>query len=189
MVDGFGEGPAQMEPLLRAIWFASHKHRYQRRKDPKETAYINHPLEVSKILWDEGDVRETHILQAAVLHDTVEDTDTTFEEIEDCFGEQVARIVRDVTHDERMSKDQRREARVLTASGLAYDSRLVLLADKISNLRDIHRTAPKNWNYERCLSYFHWVRRIVEEIRGTHSGLEASVDIVYHAFLQTRGEN
>ena len=69
--------------LLFAIDFAAKKHKDQRRKDPDETPYINHPIGVAHSLAHEGKVEDLNVLKAAILHDTVEDTDTTIEEVKE----------------------------------------------------------------------------------------------------------
>lgn len=83
--------------LISTINFAAVKHQNQRRKDPQQTPYINHPIGVADILANEAGVTDDLIvLQAAILHDTVEDTETTFEEIEGLFGKEVVQVVREV---------------------------------------------------------------------------------------------
>lgn len=82
--------------ILRAAAFASEKHSKQRRKDADASPYINHPLGLANILANEGDVTEVSVLAAALLHDTVEDTETTIEEIEENFGSDIAKIVAEV---------------------------------------------------------------------------------------------
>jgi len=83
--------------ILRAIRFSAEKHNDQRRKDAKSSPYINHPIEVAETLWRVGEVRDEALLVAAILHDTVEDTDTTKEEIETEFGKEVLKLVLEVT--------------------------------------------------------------------------------------------
>jgi guanosine-3',5'-bis(diphosphate) 3'-pyrophosphohydrolase len=98
--------------LLKAANFAAKKHRNQRRKDSARTPYINHPIGVANILTEEGDVDDIATLQAALLHDTVEDTDTTLEEIEQIFGEEVRKIVDEVTDDKRLPYEERKRLQV-----------------------------------------------------------------------------
>jgi HD domain len=83
--------------LLKAIAFAADKHRHQRRKDAEASPYINHPIAVATVLAAEGDVSDEVTLIAAALHDTVEDTQTTFIELEKHFGPEVAGLVRELT--------------------------------------------------------------------------------------------
>ena len=100
-------GPTQLNPtkLLKAIAFAANKHRDQRRKDAEASPYINHPIAVATVLAAEGDVSDEGTLIAAALHDTVEDTETTFEELEKNFGPEVAGLVRVVTDDKSFGEN------------------------------------------------------------------------------------
>ncbi|KAJ3087374.1 Guanosine-3',5'-bis(diphosphate) 3'-pyrophosphohydrolase MESH1 [Quaeritorhiza haematococci] len=94
--------------LLKAVHFAAIQHKDQRRKDEAQTPYINHPIDVAHILQFEGHVNDIEVLQAAVLHDTVEDTDTTFEELEVTFGPRVRKIVQQCTDDKSLAKEERK---------------------------------------------------------------------------------
>jgi GTP diphosphokinase / guanosine-3',5'-bis(diphosphate) 3'-diphosphatase len=80
------EDRADTANLLKAIEFASRKHLTQRRKDKDASPYINHPIAVTHLLADTGGVTDLVTLMAAVLHDTIEDTKTTAEELEAQFG-------------------------------------------------------------------------------------------------------
>ncbi|KAJ3380968.1 Guanosine-3',5'-bis(diphosphate) 3'-pyrophosphohydrolase MESH1 [Entophlyctis sp. JEL0112] len=134
-----------MHLLIDAAAFAAEKHRGQRRKDLAATPYINHPIGVARILAIEGGVEDEFVLAAALLHDTVEDTDTTFEEIDSRFGSTVGRIVREVTDDKSLDKAERKRLQIETAPSKSKEAKLVKLADKIYNLRDLSREAPVGW--------------------------------------------
>ncbi|KAG9352297.1 hypothetical protein JZ751_020710 [Albula glossodonta] len=128
--------------LLETAHFAAEKHKNQRRKDPEGTPYINHPIGVARILSHEGGVTDIEVLQAALLHDTVEDTDTSFAELEAAFGPKVARIVREVTDDKTLAKQERKRQQVEHAPHCSHQAKLVKLADKLYNLRDLNRCTP-----------------------------------------------
>src|ERR1041384_6704850 len=98
--------------LLNALRFAAEKHNDQRRKDAKASPYINHPIQVAEILWRVGDVRDTTLLVASLLHDTIEDTGTTPAEIKASFGEDVLALVLEVTDDKSLPKEVRKELQV-----------------------------------------------------------------------------
>lgn len=100
-------------PLLDAIDYAAIKHKSQRRKDPEGTPYINHPIGVAHILFFEGGVTDVPTLISAILHDTVEDTETTLEEIGIRFGAQVMGIVAEVTDDISLPSVDRKRFLVL----------------------------------------------------------------------------
>ncbi|NP_001405851.1 guanosine-3',5'-bis(diphosphate) 3'-pyrophosphohydrolase MESH1 isoform 10 [Mus musculus] len=128
--------------LLEAADFAAHKHRQQRRKDPEGTPYINHPIGVARILTHEAGITDIVVLQAALLHDTVEDTDTTLDEVELHFGAQVRRLVEEVTDDKTLPKLERKRQQVEQAPHSSPGAKLVKLADKLYNLRDLNRCTP-----------------------------------------------
>lgn len=139
--------------LLKTMEFASRKHEHQRRKNTDSTPYINHPLGVAHILSSYG-VTHLPTLQAAILHDTVEDTDTSLEEISEEFGEEVARIVKECTDPAYTSSKDRKALQVKTASGKSKEARQVKLGDKLHNLRSIREDPPVGWTPKRCQEYF-----------------------------------
>src|SRR5688572_4208231 len=147
--------------LLRALQFASVKHRNQRRKDANASPYINHLIEVAAVLAAEGRVTEDVLLIAAALHDTVEDTETTFAELEEHFGATVAELVRELTDDKSLRKEQRKQLKI---------------AHKICNLRDIALSPPANWPLERRREYLTWATQVVEGCRGVNQYLDAAFD-------------
>ncbi len=172
---------SELALLLRALAFAAHKHRDQRRKDAAASPYINHPIALANVLVNEGGVTDAEVLSAALLHDTVEDTATTLEELESEFGPRVAGIVAEVTDDQLLPKAERKRLQVEHAAGLSREAKLVKLADKICNLRDVAERPPAHWDLARRREYFDWARRVVEGVRGAHPSLEAAFDRAYAA--------
>src|SRR5664279_3761607 len=150
--------------LLAAISFAATKHSRQRRKDVDASPYINHPLQLAHVLATEGGVTDVETLMAAVLHDTVEDTLTTYEELAGAFGETVATAVMEVTDDKKLAPAVRKERQVDHAPHLSERAALVKLADKTSNLRDIASSPPADWSLERKQEYFDWAKRVVDRL-------------------------
>ncbi|MGD1899887.1 MAG: HD domain-containing protein [Phormidesmis sp.] len=165
--------------FLRALSFAAKKHRNQRRKDSAQTPYINHPIAVADILLNEAGVTEEVVLMAALLHDTVEDTDTTFEELEQHFGQVVCGVVAEVTDDKSLPKAVRKQRQIDHAAELSDRAKLVKLADKISNVRDTASSPPKDWPTARIDEYLEWGKSVVRPIRGTHARLESLFDLAY----------
>ena len=163
-----------MEIVLQAAAFAAEKHRTQRRKDI-ETPYINHPLQAAYILV-QADIEDPRILAAALLHDTIEDTSTTLDEVEIVFGYEIARIVAECSDDKALPKMARKQAQIDHAASLSHGARLVKLADKIANVSDIEGAPPAGWSIERKREYFDWAKAVVDQMRGTHAGLEARFD-------------
>jgi guanosine-3',5'-bis(diphosphate) 3'-pyrophosphohydrolase len=162
--------------VLDAAAFAADKHRRQRRKDAEATPYINHPLSLATILAREGGVDDARVIAAALLHDTVEDTETTPDELEARFGAEVAGMVAEVTDDKSLCKAERKQLQVARAAHKSPGAKLVKLADKIANLRDIAATPPADWDQARKADYVRWASEVVAGMRGTSPALEAAFD-------------
>jgi GTP diphosphokinase / guanosine-3',5'-bis(diphosphate) 3'-diphosphatase len=162
--------------LFDALAFAAHKHRDQRRKGTGAPPYINHPIQVAHVLASEGCVTDIAVLMAAVLHDTVEDTETTSAELEARFGAHVTAIVMAVTDDKTLRKQERKRLQVEHAATLSHQARLVKLADKICNVRDMGTQPPDSWPLARRQEYFDWGKAVVDQLRGTNAALEAAFD-------------
>ncbi len=165
--------------LLKALSFAAHKHRDQRRKDAEASPYINHPIALAQVLTGEGGVSDIEVLAAALLHDTIEDTDTTGEELEREFGSRIASMVAEVTDDTALPKADRKRLQIEHAAQLSDGAKLVKLADKICNLRDVAERPPAKWDLQRRQEYFEWAKRVIDGLRGTHPKLEAAFDAAY----------
>jgi guanosine-3',5'-bis(diphosphate) 3'-pyrophosphohydrolase len=156
--------------------FAAEKHRNQRRKDAAATPYLNHVIGVANVLATEGGVTDETLLLAAVLHDTVEDTHTTFEEIEEHFGREMRDLVAEVTDDKSLPKDVRKELQVTHAAVASREAKQLKIADKICNVRDIAAAPPADWSLERRLAYFDWAERVVASCRGVNAALDEAFD-------------
>ncbi|MEI6643146.1 MAG: HD domain-containing protein [Novosphingobium sp.] len=169
--------------VLDAAAFAADKHRRQRRKDAEATPYINHPLSLATILAREGGVDDARVIAAALLHDTVEDTETTPDELEARFGAEVAGIVAEVTDDKSLSKAERKQLQVARAAHKSTGAKLVKLADKIANLRDIAASPPADWDQARKAEYVHWADKVVAGLRGANPALEAAFDAAAAAIV------
>ena len=167
--------------ILAALRFAAHKHRDQRRKDHAASPYINHPIARANVLWHEGDVRDAGIICAALLHDTIEDTQTTADEIHRAFGKRIAGIVLEVTDDKLLPKAERKRRQIEHAPHLTRAAKLVKLADKICNLRDVADSPPPTWSLRRRRQYFDWARKVVAGVRGVNRKLEKAFDAAYSA--------
>ena len=165
--------------LLRALAFAAHKHRDQRRKDAEASPYINHPIALAQVLTGEGGVTDIEVLAAALLHDTIEDTATTGAELEREFGGRIAAIVAEVTDDTGLPKADRKRLQIEHAARLSDGAKLVKLADKICNLRDVAERPPAKWDLLRRQEYFEWAKQVIDGLRGTHPKLEAAFDAAY----------
>ena len=162
--------------IFRALQFAADKHRDQRRKEAEGSPYINHLIEVAEILARVGGVTDVVTLQAAILHDTLEDTQTTPEELAAAFGPEVRNVVEEVTDDKRLLKTERKRLQIAHAPHLSTRAKLVKLADKISNVRSIIQMPPAEWPLERRREYLDWSTRVVAGCRGCNLALEQAYD-------------
>ena len=156
--------------LLRAASFAADKHSSQRRKNTDASPYINHPLAVAAVLASEGGVTDVELLAAALLHDTVEDTDTSSEELARCFGPAIAGLVAEVTDDKTLPKSRRKQLQVEHAPDKSPAAKQLKIADKICNIRDLDMTSPAGWDLERKVQYVDWAERVVAGCRGVNVG-------------------
>jgi GTP diphosphokinase / guanosine-3',5'-bis(diphosphate) 3'-diphosphatase len=171
--------------IIKAAHFAADKHRMQRRKDAEASPYINHPLALAHILCSEGGVTDISAIIAALLHDTIEDTETSREQIEHEFGASVASIVAEVTDDKSLPKAERKRLQVEKSGAKSREAKLVKLADKISNLRDSAASPPAGWAADRRKAYYHWAKEVVDALRGVNPVLEAVFDETYEQGLRS----
>ena len=162
--------------LLEATRYAAHMHRDQRRKGRDNQPYVNHVIEVAHVLAQEGGVEDVALLCAALLHDTVEDTASTDADIRDRFGDEIADLVAEVTDDKSLPKAERKTLQIAHAAGASERAKMLKLADKICNVRDLTLAPPADWPQDRRLGYLDWAEEVVAGLRGTHDGLEALFD-------------
>jgi guanosine-3',5'-bis(diphosphate) 3'-pyrophosphohydrolase len=157
-VDSLSNLDADMGLVLRAARFAAWKHRDQRRKGRGALPYINHPLDLAHVLWFEGGVTDPVVLAAALLHDTLEDTQTALQELQGEFGERVAAIVMEVTDEPTINWRARK---------------------KLCNLRSMVSSPPNGWSIERQRAYFDWSKEVVDQLRGVNLDLEQRFDQIW----------
>jgi guanosine-3',5'-bis(diphosphate) 3'-pyrophosphohydrolase len=162
--------------LLRAVHFAADKHRSQRRKDAAQSPYIDHPIEVARLLWEVGGVRAASVIVAAPLHDTIEDTETTRQELRDLFGDEVLSVVLELTDDKRLDKAERKQLQIVNATHKSVAAKLIALADKCCNVRDLLQSPPRDWSVGRRREYLIWTEQVVAGLRGASPALEAYYD-------------
>ena len=158
--------------ILKAAHFAAKKHRDQRRKDEDASPYINHPISVAKIISEIGNVEDPEVLAAALLHDTIEDTETTIDELIDNFGERVCSLVQEVTDDKTLPRLQRKQRQIDHANEISEGAVLIKLGDKISNVTDIANIPPTNWDRNRRLEYFDWAEKVINNCPKVNEKLE-----------------
>ncbi len=162
--------------LLTAVDFAAKKHRSQKRKGSEEIPYINHPVEVASQISNIGDFHDIKVLCAAILHDTVEDTDATAEEIVEIFGADVCKMVLEVTDDKSLPKAERKLLQIEHSPHLSDGAKHIKLSDKICNIRDVTNDPPAFWSLERREDYLNWAEKVVAGVRGVNENLEGLFD-------------
>ncbi len=168
--------PKQTTTLLRTLHYAANVHRDQRRKNAEAPPYINHPIAVAELLTRQGGVSDLVTIQAALLHDTIEDTEATVEDLEIHFGAEVAAVVAEVTDDKSLEKSERRRLQILHSPEISERAKLVELCDKICNVEDITHNPPKTWDLKRRMDYLDWTEEVVSGLRGTNAALEHLYD-------------
>lgn len=163
---------------MRAISFAAKKHTLQKRKGADEEPYINHPLEVLNLLTSVGRVEDFDVLIAAVLHDTIEDTKTTREEITELFGAEVCKMVLELTDNKSLPKAERKQLQIEHAPHISHGAKQIKLCDKISNIRDVLENPPDGWSEKRRNEYVKWGENVVAGLRGANDNLEKHFDVL-----------
>lgn len=168
-----------IQVLIQAVAFAADKHRDQRRKDKDASPYINHPIALANVLANEAGRTEVEVLCAAILHDTIEDTKTTAAELATHFGPRVRDMVLEVTDKKVLTKVERKQLQIDHSPHLSDGAKLIKLADKICNLRDVSDSPPASWSLERRQEYFEWAKKVIDGLRGIDAGLEGIFDDEY----------
>lgn len=162
----------EMDILLRAIRYAEAQHRGQTRKDATHAPYIKHPLDVMDLLWQVGEVRDVVTLAAAVLHDTIEDTDTSPEDIQALFGAQILAVVQELTDDKGLEREERKRLQIEHAPHKSPAAAQIKIADKFCNVRDVIESPPEDWSRERKIAYVQWAIDVVERLPKHNPPLE-----------------
>ena len=156
--------------FVEALEFAADKHKFQRRKGYLKIPYINHPVKVCKILVECGE-SDIDLLFAAILHDTLEDTDTTVKDLTNKFGIKVANLVVEVTDNMDINEKARKDLQIINASKLSQYASLIRIADKIANIYDLINY-PLNWTKKRKLRYIDWAIKVHENCKGRNAKLD-----------------
>lgn len=164
--------------IIRAAHFAADKHRDQRRKGVRNTPYINHPLEVAERLHRVAGIDDPEVLAAAVLHDTIEDTETTRAELAKLFGNRIAAIVAELSDDKGLTWQERKRFEIDHAQHLSDTGKLIKLSDKTSNVADTASNPPGEWTLSRRRDYLEFARLVAAGCRGICPALDAEFDRV-----------
>ena len=169
----------ELSTVFQALAFAAVQHRDQRRKDKDASPYINHPIALASVLIAEAGIDDCEVISAALLHDTVEDTVTTEDDLLANFGANITGIVMEVTDDKTLAKKERKQLQIEHSPHISNKAQLVKLADKICNLRDVAESPPATWDLARSQEYFDWAGEVVDGLRGVYPELEVIFDKAY----------
>jgi guanosine-3',5'-bis(diphosphate) 3'-pyrophosphohydrolase len=174
----------EVAEICSGIDFAAEKHRFQTRKNKEKTPYISHPLGVAYNLMEVGEVRDPSVIIGALLHDTVEDTQTTFDEIENKFGKLVVGLVKEVTDDKSLAKEARKRLQVINAAHKSKGAAQIKLADKLYNLNDLFNNPPADWTQTRIDRYYEWAQSVVDRLPEANDKLMDAVDDVINDYWE-----
>jgi (p)ppGpp synthase/HD superfamily hydrolase len=175
---------ASVQRILAAARFAAEKHAQQKRKGALGEPYMNHLVEVAELIAASSNELDAELVMAGFLHDTIEDTSVTYQELENHFGRDVADLVAEVTDDKSLPKEMRKQLQVETAHKKSGRAQTLKLADKIANLRSILKSPPTGWNLERKQQYFEWARQVIAGIQRPNPFLKAEFDKTYKMVSQ-----
>lgn len=175
---------AMLFETLAAARFAAEKHSGQRRKGAIAEPYINHPIEVALLLTELPARFDRETVIAGLLHDLIEDTDVTPDELAERFGTEVASLVLEVTDDKSLEKHARKALQVESAPAKSPRAQNLSTADKISNLRSTLSNPPSDWTLQRRREYFDWAKAVVDRFGSVDAQLKAEFDSTYSQFEQ-----
>lgn len=165
--------------LSQAADYAARQHIAQRRKGDRAEPYVNHLTEVAAMLAEATGGADPVLVMGGLLHDTLEDTDATYEDLVERFGPEVAALVQEVTDDKSLPKDVRKRLQIEKTPSTSRRAKLLKIADKTSNLRGLVLSPPTGWTQERLRDYVVWAEQVVRSCRGLNAGLEARFDAAY----------
>lgn len=164
--------------IIQAAHFAADKHRDQRRKGVRNTPYINHPLEVADRLSRVGGIDDPVVLAAAILHDTIEDTQTTRAELAEVFGNDIAALVAELTDEPGLTWQQRKRMEIDHAPHLSRRAKMIKIVDKTCNVSDTISNPPGEWTLSRRRDYLEFAGLVAQGCRGVNDALDNEFDRV-----------
>lgn len=165
--------------ILAALGFAARKHRTQRKKELATPDDITQPIQLAHVLGVEGNIVDEQVIAAAILRDTIEETETTNEELRQHFGLTIAEVVEEVTNESGSSIQERNRRQLEKAPHISRRAKLIKLAEKICDLRDMADNPPPDLTTDQIRAYFDWSKEVVDCMRGISPSLEAAFDEVY----------
>jgi (p)ppGpp synthase/HD superfamily hydrolase len=167
---------AGLRLVSEAADLAARRHNGMARKGRGSEPYINHLAEVANLLARVTDGADAELVAAGWLHDAIEDTPTTAEELIESFGARVAAIVVEVTDDMTLPKAERRARQVIDAPKKSPDAKLIKIADKVSNIRARILAEPSQDERDDLIDYVGWAEQVVAGCRGGNAVLDRTFD-------------
>jgi (p)ppGpp synthase/HD superfamily hydrolase len=174
----------EIQKVCSGIDFAAEKHRFQTRKNKEKTPYVSHPIGVTYHLMVVGEIREVSVIIGALLHDVMEETQTTFEEIENKFGRAVASLVREVTDDKSIAREARKRLQVINASHQSKEAAQINLADKLFNLSDLYNNPPSDWTQTRIDRYYEWAQSVINRLPNANNQLLNAAEEIINQYWE-----
>lgn len=171
-----------MNEISKALMYSSLKHKNQRRKDKDQTPYINHPITVMNILITHN-INDKDVLIGALLHDIIEDTSGTFEEIEEQFNKKIAEIVLDCSDNKSLSKITKKQQQIEKSAYKSLEAKLVKMADKIANINSLNNEKPESWSDSRVLGYIVWSKKVMDTIKSSNISLYETFLTMYNLLM------
>lgn len=162
--------------VSEAAELAAHRHNGMARKGRGNEPYVNHLAEVANLLATATDGADAELVAAGWLHDAIEDTDTTREELAQRFSERVASLVAECTDDMSLPKAERRRRQVMDAPKKSAGAKLIKIADKVSNTGARIQTDPNAEERDDLADYVEWATRVVAGCRGGNAWLDEKFD-------------
>ena len=185
-LEGKGLTHVDLKSILQAMVFASEKHQFQVRKNVEKTPYIIHPIRVATHVLTIGKVTTKELIIAALLHDTIEDTNTTFDEIAALYGTHVASMVQEVTNDTSAPHHVQKEQQVLNACHKSAGAAMVKLADKFDNLSDLKNFPPEKSSPEQIDQYFRHAKAVIDNLPWVNAPLKSAVEALITKHWESR---
>ena len=173
---------APVQRIFAVAMFAAEKHAAQKRKGAAAEPYVNHLIEVAQLIAGSSERLDANLVMAGLLHDTIEDTGTTAEELEQVFGSDIAALVVEMTDDKSLPKEVRKTLQVESAPHKSVRAQVIKLADKISNLRSLLASPPATWSTERKREYIAWAQKVVGALSAPNPILKAEFEKTFAKF-------
>jgi guanosine-3',5'-bis(diphosphate) 3'-pyrophosphohydrolase len=172
----------ELAAILSAVLFAAERHANQKRKGKAGEPYINHLIEVAQLVSSALPEPDTNLVIAALLHDTIEDAGVTKPELVERFGSDVAELVSEVADNKSLPKVERKRLQVESAPTRSVRAQVIMIADKISNLRAILASPPADWDFQRRKEYFDWAKRVVDRLTSPNPILKTEFERTFRQF-------